>query len=351
VTATGDLNSHVRPPGPQSGGPGSPRLVFGDGVLARGAGQIPRPYALLAQPEPLRQADPGVRDLAGHVRLVTSLREADLAELEQLVPDVAAVLGLGGGTAMDAAKFLAWRRGVPLLLAPSAVSVDASVTNTIAVRAGRGVEYRGFVVAEAVFVDFGLIGQAPPRMNRAGAGDLLSIHTALRDWELGAGHGGAELVPEAASRAAQILQTIERLAGDIRAVSRRGIEAVVRAYLEINELATALGHAQLEEGSEHYFAYCLESVTGRTFIHGEAVTLGAVLMSALQDNQPGRVRATADAAGIRWRPADLGLGEDDLAVTLSRLPGFVRDTALPWSVIDEEPIDEAAVRWLAGAAR
>lgn len=351
MTATGDLNSPVRPPGPQGAGPGLPRLVFGDGVLARGAEQIPRPYALLTQPEPAQLADPGVRDRAGHVRLVSSLREADLAELERGVPDVAAVLGLGGGTAMDAAKFLAWQRGVPLFNAPSAVSVDASVTNTIAVRAGTGVEYRGFVVAEAVFVDFGLIGQAPPRMNRAGAGDLLSIHTAVRDWEIGAGNGGAELVPEVARRAREIFDTIALLAGDISAVSRRGIEAVVRAYLEINELATALGHAQLEEGSEHYFAYCLESVTRRSFIHGEAVTLGAVLMAALQDNDPGRLRAIADAAGIRWRAADLGLSEEDIAVTLRQLPGFVREAALPWSVIDQAPIDEAAMTRLAEAAR
>jgi glycerol-1-phosphate dehydrogenase [NAD(P)+] len=338
LTATGDLNSLSE-------------LVFGAGVLARGVAAIARPYALLAQPEPLEQADPSVREQAAHVLLVGSLDEAELERLAERTPEVAAVLGLGGGTAMDAAKFVALRRGVPLLLAPSAVSVDASVTNTVAVRAGGKVDYRGFVVAERVFIDFTLIGQAPERMNRAGAGDLLSIHTAVWDWRHGAGKGGAELVPEVARRAEEILELIASLAGDIRAVSRRGIEAVVRCYAEINEMANALGHAQLEEGSEHYFVYCLENVTGRSFIHGEAVTLGTVLMSVLQRNEPARVRAIADAAGTRWRAAELGLTPDDIAATLRRLPGFVRAADLPWSVIDQAVIDEAAISRLTEAAR
>lgn len=351
MTATGDLNGLSGSPGPPAPLRVSPHLIFGDGVLGTAAAEMPRPYVLVTQPEPLGQVDPRVRELAGHRLLAASLHEADLERQLHQMPDVAAVLGVGGGTAMDTAKFIALRRKVPLLLAPSAVSVDASVTNTVAVRAGGSVEYRGFVVAESVLVDFTLIGQAPARMNRAGAGDLLSIHTALWDWRHGAGKGGADLVPEVAQRAEELLQTIAAVAGDICAVSHRGVEAVVRAYLEVNEMAVALGHAQLEEGSEHYFVYCLESVTGRSFIHGEAVTLGTVLMSALQGNDPAWVRSVADAAGTRWRAADLRLGLDDVAVTLRRLPGFVRSASLPWSVIDEAVMDDATINRLAEAAR
>lgn len=329
-------------------------LVFGDHILAHAVASMPHPYALVAQPEPLQHVDQRIVRGAAQVVMASSLAEEELERTAKHAPGVAAVLGLGGGTAMDTAKFLALHQGVSLLQAPSVVSVDASVTPQVAVRAGDRVEYRGHIVAERVLVDFSLIRQAPYRLNRAGGGDLLSIHTALWDWRHGAGRPGAgvpPVVPEVARRAEQILATVTALAAEIRAVSRRGIEAIVRSYLEISEMATALGHAQLEEGSEHYFVYCLERVTGRPLIHGEAVTLGAVLMSELQHNDPAGVRAFAAATGTRWRASDLGLRPDDVAATLRRLPSYVRDAGLPWSVIDEARLDEVAITRLAEAVR
>jgi glycerol-1-phosphate dehydrogenase [NAD(P)+] len=314
---------------------------------------MPRPYALITQPEPLsllQQRPTGDLGAAAVVEIVSSLAEADLDRLERDLPPVQAVFGLGGGTAMDAAKFVAWRRAKPLYLCPSAVSVDACVTNTIAVRSAGTVEYRGFVVAEQVLVDFALIRNAPARMNRAGIGDLLSIHTALRDWQSGVANGGNRVIPGVAAQAAEIFDSITALAGEVFAVSPPGIEALVRAYLAVNQLCLEAGHAQAEEGSEHYFAYCLENVTARSFIHGEAVTLGSVLMAELQHNAPERIRPVADQAGVQWRPAALGLRPGELTTTLRRLPAFVREAGLPWSVIDEVQLDEATVSSLAEAA-
>jgi hypothetical protein len=41
---------------------------------------------------------------------------------------VSRIIGLGGGTAIDTAKYLAWRTGLPLTLVPSALTVDAPFT-------------------------------------------------------------------------------------------------------------------------------------------------------------------------------------------------------------------------------
>jgi glycerol-1-phosphate dehydrogenase [NAD(P)+] len=353
LTATSDPNRLAAASG-GTASPELPELVFGADALTRGLQSMPRPYALITQPEPLSLLQHRLAvDLsaAAAVEIVSSLAEADLDQLERDLPPVQAVLGVGGGTAMDAAKFVAWQRAKPLYLAPSAVSVDACVTNTIAVRSGGTVEYRGFVVAAQVLVDFALIRGAPARMNRAGLGDLLSIHTALRDWQSGTANGGDRVIPSVAARAAEIFSSIAALAGEVFAVSPTGIEALVRAYLAVNQLCLEAGHAQAEEGSEHYFAYCLESVTGRSFIHGEAVTLGTVLMAELQHNAPDRIRSVADQAGVQWRPGDLGLRPGELSATLRRLPAFVREAGLPWSVINETRLDDATVRALAEAAR
>ena len=95
---------------------------------------------------------------------------------------VARIIGLGGGTAIDTAKYLAWRTGLPLILVPSALTVDAPFTDSAAVRRDGRIHYTGSVAPEAVIVDAALIRTAPAHLNRGGVGDILSIHTALCDW-------------------------------------------------------------------------------------------------------------------------------------------------------------------------
>jgi glycerol dehydrogenase-like iron-containing ADH family enzyme len=62
---------------------------------------------------------------------------------------VARIIGLGGGTAIDTAKYLAWRTGLPLILVPSALTVDAPFTDSAAVRRDGRIHYTGSVAPEA----------------------------------------------------------------------------------------------------------------------------------------------------------------------------------------------------------
>ena len=139
---------------------------------------------------------------------------------------------------------------------------------------------------------------------------------------------------------------MESLSGEIRDVSDRAVEAIVRAYLEVNDMVAELGHAQVEEGSEHYFVYCLERVTGRSFVHGEVVSLGTVLMGFLQGGRTDRPLKIAERAGVRWRATELGISREELIETLRRLPSFVRESSLSYSVINEVSFDEASINHL-----
>jgi glycerol-1-phosphate dehydrogenase [NAD(P)+] len=324
----------------------SPVLRIGRDVLAAQIAALAGRYALLTQPEPAAFVDPTIAGRAAATVMVGSLAAADLETLVAGLPDVDRVVGIGGGMTLDAAKYVAWRRGIPLVLAPSIVSVDAAVTNTIAVRDGGRVEYRGFVVAEVIVADLALIGRAPARLNRAGVGDLLSIHTALWDWRAGAAAGKVAFDAALADRSAAVLAQLYDLAVEISAVSDRALEAVLRGYVEVNALCLTAGHSGPEEGSEHYFGYRLEAVTGRSFVHGELIGLGSVLMAALQANEPGRVATFLDRAGVGWRPAEQGLGRAVLREALTGLPAFVREAGLPYSIIDEADLGPDAVERL-----
>src|SRR5262245_16776712 len=111
------------------------RTVFGRGLLPELRAFIHRP-ALVVTMEDLW---PLVRDqvegdhLAG-VHFVHSLEVADLERDLAGLPEVASVVGIGGGQAIDVAKYIAWRRHRPLFQVPTATSVNAPYGHRSGVR-------------------------------------------------------------------------------------------------------------------------------------------------------------------------------------------------------------------------
>jgi glycerol-1-phosphate dehydrogenase [NAD(P)+] len=327
-------------------GPTRDLIRRGPGVLRSTLDGLDEGFTVITQPGPHRAvADlyDGLFDRAGTVLHATGLAAESLEELVSRVPADQPVVGIGGGVVMDSAKWAAFEHRLPLYATPSAISVDAAVTNTVAVRDSGRVTYRGFVVPEAVIVDVDVIRTAPDRANRAGIGDLLSIHTALFDWRLGQTEGGAPFDAGVAERARGILEATLALAPQLSHGTEDALVGLVEGYADINDMTVSLGHAQMEEGSEHYLAYLLEQMTGREFVHGEVVTLGTVLLSHWQQNRPERVVEAAEASGVRWRPAALDLDDDLVMQALAALPRFTVDGGYPYSVVNERPLDVPAM--------
>jgi glycerol-1-phosphate dehydrogenase [NAD(P)+] len=321
----------------------APNMECGRGLLPTRIAALTGSWALISQPELRMLLDDRLVARAAAVYDVDSLALADVERMSQGLPaSVETVVGFGGGMALDAAKWAAWRRGATLILAPSIVSVDAVVTNTIAVRRGGGITYEGFVVADRIVLDPEIVTRAPERLNRAGVGDLLSIHTGLDDWRRGAGAGTIAFDDGIAAAAAAVLDRVEALGPEIGAVSDAGLEGVLRAYADVNALCLRVGHSGPEEGSEHYFAYHLEHLTGRSFVHGELIALGTMLMATLQRNAPLRPRRILEACRVRWRPDAIGVDRSVVRETLLGLRDFVRDQRLPHSIIDEADLAPAA---------
>ena len=297
-----------------------------------------------------------LRDQVKPPQRVVRAFDMELTALEALVDPFdtsEVVVGLGGGTALDTAKFLAWRGNKRLVQIPTITSVDAGFTDAIGVRDGGKVRYIGKITPEMVILDVPLIRSAPRFLNRGGIGDILSCHTGLHDWRLASDAGrGVPWREDLAELGHRLLGELDSAADEIRDVTSDGVRFMASAYRRIGAACAEANHSRFEEGSEHFWAYCYEHATGAHQVHGELIALGVMAMSVIQGNDPEWVQSLIRRCATRCHPQELGITREEFSDALIGLRAYARAEDLDISIADIIDIDAplAARAWEAADA-
>ena len=249
----------------------------------------------------------------------------------------ATVVGLGGGAALDWAKLVASVSGMGLVLAPTAASTNSIFTPSMRSASDEeGVIHS--VEPTNVVLDLDVISKAPHRINAAGLADALAVETALLDWmDTAARDGVIPAIEQHVLWVDQLVDSIVDLAlGFDPSLTAHCLEVLRLLYEGVRLFESSGG--PLGAGYEHLFAWNLERVTGRQFIHGEAVALGIVLAYILRERNLDVPLAVFDTANVMWRPSDLGVDSDELVETVDTVSHYNRNERnLDVPLADEVP--------------
>ncbi|HIC81764.1 MAG TPA: iron-containing alcohol dehydrogenase [Kiloniellaceae bacterium] len=283
---------------------------------------------------------------------VRSVAEADLLmDLEKL-PMCEAIVGLGGGQALDVAKYFSWKGRLPLFQLPTALSVNAVYGQRCGLRVDGRVRYLGWAVPESVFIDYDVIRSAPRQMNYSGIGDILCFHTGVLDWRYASERGQCESKwPYDADLAAQSLAKVEavlRHQDDIRDLTDKGIDVLVDGLKWGTSYHGAGWMPRHIEGIDHFVFYALEHVTGQKFLHGQPVCLGVYIGSLLHDARGEEMLSAIHSIGLDIRPEAMGITWEQVSEGLLGLRGFVRQEGLWHSIAHDTDISPAFVERLRG---
>ncbi|MCM1498179.1 MAG: iron-containing alcohol dehydrogenase family protein [Clostridium sp.] len=227
-----------------------------------------------------------------------SVRLEDITALAFSLPNkTQAVIGLGGGKVIDAAKYSGFLRKLPFISVPTSASSDGFSSASASVLIdGR----RNSVPARmpyAIIVDTGVIKSAPARFLYSGIGDMVSKITALYDWQYEEDHGYAEVNDFAMMIAKKAVNSFVRTpfsSIEDNLFLKELLDSLAMSGIA-NEIA---GNSAPTSGSEHLISHALDKMLEAPQLHGIQVGIATYLMSLVQNHRYQRVHTIFTDTGF-----------------------------------------------------
>ena len=251
-----------------------------------------------------------------------TVRLEDLTSLAFSMPaKTQAVIGIGGGKVIDAAKYCGFLRNLAFISIPTSASSDgfSSASASLLVEGRRkSVPAR---LAYGIVVDTQIIKSAPKKFIYSGIGDMVSKITALYDWKFEEDHGYGKVNDFATMIAKKAVNSFVRT--PFESIEEDLFIKELLDSLAMSGIANEIaGSSAPTSGSEHLISHALDKMLEQPQLHGIQVGIATYLMSVVQDHRYKRVNTIFTQTGFWDFVKTLGMRRVDFEQAIDLAPSI-----------------------------
>jgi glycerol-1-phosphate dehydrogenase [NAD(P)+] len=304
-------------------------VIVGNGILTRIAEVTQRlglsgSALIIAGPKSCEVAGKQVRKLLQQTGinvdtlLIKTVTNKDILTVEEHIKKQKPrfLIGVGGGTKIDAAKLSASRQNIPFISVPTTLSHDGIASPLASIK---GLDKPYSVMAQAplaIIADTNIIAQAPWRSVISGCGDAIAKFTAVKDWQLAHKEKHEYYGEYAASLALMSAKLVMQNAKLIQPDNDEGLRVLLEALISCGVAMSIAGSSRPCSGSEHLFSHALDMVNCPHAMHGEQCGVGSVLSAYLHRTNWKRIKSTLKQIGAPTTASELNVKDEELVKAL-----------------------------------
>ncbi|WP_321993558.1 iron-containing alcohol dehydrogenase family protein [Clostridium butyricum] len=239
----------------------------------------------------------------------------------ELPNDVDALIGIGGGKAIDAVKYMSFLKKMPFISIPTSTSNDGFASSGASLLVNNKRMSLPAKTPYGIIVDIDVIKGAPEKFIYSGIGDLVSNITALYDWKFEE-ENGKTIVDDFATM-----------------ISKKAVNSFVRTEFKgikddlfLKELVDSLtlngismeiaGDSSPASGAEHLISHALDKFLENPQLHGVQVGIATYIMAKVQNHRAKRIKTILEETGFFEYVKTLKMKKDNFKKAIDLAPSI-----------------------------